>query len=397
MRRVLILSRNYPNEAVPSLGPWVEGLARHLCSMTEVRVVAPVPYCPPLPRALHQARFRRIPRLETRHGIAVSHPRFLTGPGYSTHVLDATTFHHAARREVDRIRAAFPFDLIHGHFGYPDGVVAVRLGARYGVPALITEHAPWRPWMDHYPIVRRQATAAAGRCALQVAVSRAVLTSIAEVTGDERRIRVIPVGFDANVFFPSPRRGAPDPDQILFVGRVHAIKGVDLLLAAMCRLIRRRPRLRLVVAGGGSAYRHYRREEERLRRLALNLGLGTIVTFLGPQPPGEVAQLMRQSALLVLPSRLESFGVVLVEALACGTPVVATRCGGPEDIVSDEVGVLVPTEDPDALAGGIELVLARRASYESLMLGRYARENFSWDVVTEKYLAAYRAVLEGQA
>jgi glycosyltransferase involved in cell wall biosynthesis len=102
---------------------------------------------------------------------------------------------------------------------------------------------------------------------------------------------------------------------------------------------------------------------------------------------------MRRSALLVLPSRSESFGSVLVEALACGTPVVATRCGGPEDIVADEVGVLVSKEDPEALAAALEHVLATRGSYDRARLRAHAVRHFSWDGIAGQYAQLYQDVL----
>jgi glycosyltransferase involved in cell wall biosynthesis len=103
---------------------------------------------------------------------------------------------------------------------------------------------------------------------------------------------------------------------------------------------------------------------------------------------------MRKSALLVLPSRAESFGAVLVEALACGTPVVATRCGGPEDIVSDEVGTLVPPEDENALAEGIGRILQRRGMYNPERLRTYALERFSWERVANDTVNVYQQALQ---
>src|SRR5262249_62288753 len=104
---------------------------------------------------------------------------------------------------------------------------------------------------------------------------------------------------------------------------------------------------------------------EALQRHAVELGMSDHVTFLGHRSPLEVAQAMAKSTVVVLPSRAESFGSVLVEALACGTPVVATRCGGPEDIVNDDVGKLVPKEDARALADGLLSVLEDRGRFGS--------------------------------
>jgi len=150
--------------------------------------------------------------------------------------------------------------------------------------------------------------------------------------------------------------------------------------------------LKLVLVGE-SFYASYRREYERLRQMAADLGLGARVEFAGKKLGAELVRYMQDSALLVLPSRRESLGTVLVEALACGTPVVATRCGGPEDIVNDQVGVLVPPEDPEALARGIEHLLERRASYDPNRLRAYALENFGVEAVARQLASLYREAL----
>jgi glycosyltransferase involved in cell wall biosynthesis len=117
------------------------------------------------------------------------------------------------------------------------------------------------------------------------------------------------------------------------------------------------------------------------------------VRFAGGLAPREVAARMRGSALLVLPSRRESFGGVLVEALACGTPVVATRCGGPEEIVTPELGSLAPVEDPPALASAIADVLARRASFRPECLREAAVGSYGMAATAERLRAIYDEVL----
>jgi glycosyltransferase involved in cell wall biosynthesis len=297
------------------------------------------------------------------------------------------------RRQVKQIHQEFPFDLIHAHFSYPDGVIAARLGQRYRVPVIITEHAPWQPWMEEYPQVRRQAVWASDRCTFHIPVSHYVRNTIIQYTGESEKLRVIPVGVDCSVFAPPPDGHEPDLNQILYVGQINFTKGIDVLLQAMCQLIAQRPRVRLVLVGG-SFYRLKRLQEERLRSLAKELGLENHVEFVGEKSHQEVAELMRRSALLVLPSRAESFGAVLVEAIACGTPVVATQCGGPEDIVNDKVGVLVPKEDVDALASGMLHVLTHRDHYSSALLRSYALENFSWERIACQTVNLYHAALE---
>jgi glycosyltransferase involved in cell wall biosynthesis len=315
-------------------------------------------------------------------------------PGYWLHGFEWITYFLGIRALVDRIRREFPFDLIHAHFTYPDGYVATHLGRRYGVPVVITEHAPWRPWMDRYPRVRRQAVWASKHCAFHFAVSNALRDMIAHFAGESQRLQVVPGGVDGSVFKVADDRPSYIPNQILFVGIMRPVKGVDILLKAMRLLMDRGRRVRLVLVGEGF-YDSYRREYERLHEMVAHLGLTQHVEFAGAKRGVELVQYMQQSALLVLPSRRESLGMVLVEALACGTPVVATRCGGPEDIVTDAVGILVPPEDPEALAQGIEQVLERRSAYDPRALRAYALDKFRLETVTARVVDLYRqAVLD---
>ncbi len=396
--RVLVLSRNYPSPVTPQLGLWVERPNVFLSAKgVAIQVVAPVPWFPPLPqvkvvrRLADFNRFRLVPRRQVRGGIEVHHPRFLVGPARSLSAQEARTYWLGVRRAVRRLREVFPFDVIHAHFGYPDGVAAEWLGRQCGVPVVVTEHAPWRPWMDDCPAARRQAVPAARRFACHIAVSRAVKRTIVDFTADPSRVRVIPNGVDSSVFRPCDPRER-DPDKILFVGLPRPVKGVDLLLQAMVHVLARRPNSRLVVVGG-AVYRGTRGHMAELQAMADRHPLTGRVSFEGLQPVEEVARHMATSAVLALPSRLESFGAVLLEALACGTPVVSTLSGGPEDIVTPEVGHLVPVGDPAALASALLDVLDNPCRYPAERMRAFAVERFSWERVADRIIDTYCAAL----
>ena len=387
--RVLYLSRSYPNNVIPCLGLWVEGLVRHSVEFCESKVISPVPYCPPFPGLGQEyTRFRRVEQRRHSGGVEILHPRFLVPPGNRFHEFESLTYYMGVVRSADGLRRNFRFNLIHAHFSYPDGWVAARLGKRYGVPVIITEHAPWRPWMEAYPRVLRQARWAFNECAFHIGVSSIVRDEVAYFMGDSTKTRIIPCGVDDSIFtLPcAPQRPRK---QILFAGAIRRIKGVDILLRAMRMLVDRGHQEKLVLVGD-SYYRAYQRDYAQVRQMMLDLGLGQQVEFVGGKTQPELARHMQESAVLVLPSRKESLGMVLIEALACGTPVVATRCGGPEDIVNDQVGVLVPPEDPASLANAIEEVIDHRDHYEPKFLRDYALERFSWERITERYLDLYR-------
>ncbi len=172
--RVLVLSRNYPNSVFPTLGLWAEGVVHLTSRFARVKVVAPVPYCPPVPGIPENfSRFRRIERHSWDGDIEVFHPRIALPPGSMLHGLEQWPYYLRVAPLVDALRRDFPFDLIHAHFTFPDGWVAAKLGQRYGVPVVITEQAAWRPWLENFPRVREKAMWAASHCAVHIAISRA--------------------------------------------------------------------------------------------------------------------------------------------------------------------------------------------------------------------------------
>jgi glycosyltransferase involved in cell wall biosynthesis len=387
--RVLVLSRNYPNSVTNLLGLWAQELVRASIPFSEIKVISPVPYCPPLPGIpRHYARFRNVERHRRESGVEVFYPPLITAPGYFSYRFEWRLYLAAIGRLVERLRCDFRFDLIHAHFTYPDGVVAAHLGRRYGVPVAITEHVPWSVWSGQ-PQVRQRAAWAVKNCASHMSVSASVLRSVEECIGKRANLRVLPNAVDGSVF-ALPNSGTKRiADRILFVGAVRPVKGADILLKSLEILRDRRRRVSLDIVGE-PFFQRYRREDGRLRRMASDLGLEDRVTFVGKKAPAELVPYIQRSAALVLPSRIESFGVVLVEALACGTPVVSTRCGGPEDIVNEHVGVLVPPENPEALARGIEHVLDHQADYDPAELRAHALENFGLESVGRRLQKVYQ-------
>jgi glycosyltransferase involved in cell wall biosynthesis len=189
------------------------------------------------------------------------------------------------------------------------------------------------------------------------------------------RFTVVPNVVDTSLFSPaahSPARG--EPKRLLFVGGLAGIKGLTYLLAALAQLRGQREDWRLDVVGDGPL----RTEHERTTR---ELGLFDRIVFHGHRSPEEVAGLMREADFLVSPSLVETFSVVAAEALASGIPVLATRSGGPEEFVTEDVGLLVPTGDVNALCSGIVYMLDHAHNYSPERIAAYARARFSPEIV----------------
>lgn len=176
------------------------------------------------------------------------------------------------------------------------------------------------------------------QCDRITALSRALVEAVAAIGVQAEQIRVIPNGVDTQAFIPAVDQSRDET--ILFVGSFIERKGVGYLLTAMQEVFRLFPTYRLVLVGEGPQYM-------MLKRLADTLGIAQRVVFVGFQSQDQVRAQMQRAKLLVLPSLEEGQGVVLLEALACGTPVVASKIGGIPEVVTEDIGVLVPPADPE--------------------------------------------------
>ena len=379
---VLVVSQNYPSTPRPDRGLWVERMVRVASDHVDQIVVSPLPL----------THGRHAHGRELDNALPVYHPPVLGGITSHLHAADARLNYPVIRRLTDRLHAERAFDLIHAHFIYPDGVVAARLGQRYGIPVMTTEHAFWRPWFESHPRVGRQVMAALPRISLVTGVSDAVRRQIHEMVGDAVRTDVLHNVLDDGIFHATSEPPPIDIDRLLFVGFIRHVKGLDVLLHAMRTLVATRPRIRLEIIGDSSFFRAYREEERRLRALADTLDLADRIRWVGRQDPRQVADAMRRSAVVVVPSRRETFSSVAAEALACGAPVVATRCGGPQEIVGDDDGILVDVEAPDQLAAAIGTVIDRRATYDPRALSERAIARFGREATARRIAALYSSL-----
>ena len=272
-------------------------------------------------------------------------------------------------------------EIIHSHFG----AGFLPLAREVGIPAVFTEHssAANRDELPPAELRREQRTyALAGRV---LCVSSALARRIEAHTGVAPT--VVPNIVDTGVFRPSAyERSARESFRFVTAGNLLPVKGMDLLLEATAQLRDRGEGVSLTVIGDGP-------EEKSLRALAERLELTGAVRFTGRLTRPEMAELYKDQDAFVLASRAETFGVVLIEALAAGLPVVATRCGGPEDFVDASNGVLAAPGDADALAAAMEQMIAKRPAYDGAAISAAARERFSPEAVALKLLQVYADVL----
>ena len=273
------------------------------------------------------------------------------------------------------------YDLIHAHFSSPSGTIARILSRESGKPYVVTEHSSrfdltFEQGID-VPAVLEDARRI-------ICVSSGIKDSIQSVAGsDTLSLSIVPNPVDMGEFTPSsPSEAHTGPLRLLFVGHLLPRKGVDLLISALKRITDDGTDAELVVIGAGL-------EMDRLRKQAESLGLAARVQFLGARPHEEMASHYSASDVFVLPSYAESFGVVVVEALASGKPVVATRSGGPEHIIDDTVGMLVDPGDSDGLADAILSVADRLDTFIPENLAEFARSRYSMKSVGAQISTVY--------
>src|SRR5581483_6573929 len=209
--RVLVVARSYPSEVLPTLGLWTERPTRALNERCDVRVVSPVPYCPPLPSVrplLQYTRFRHIPSRDVVNGVQVIRPRYAAGPATTLYALEPAAWSRALAPAVDRLYREWPFDLVHAHLAYPEGVAAARIARRFRVPLVISEHAPWEPWLRRFGVARQVVPAARTAAALLPVSTSVRDTMLGYLGSDAPPLDVVPPGVDGAAF---PLGEAPRP------------------------------------------------------------------------------------------------------------------------------------------------------------------------------------------
>ena len=372
--RVALLTREYPPEVYGGAGVHVAYLARELASLVDVTV-----HC----------------QGADRPGAVAHRPwDHLAGANPALGVMSA---------DLSMTAAAGSADVVHSHTWYANlaGHLAALL---YGVPHLVTVHSlePLRPWKAEqlgggYALSSWCERVAVESAAAVVAVSAGmrddVLGAYPAVSPD--RVRVIRNGIDTAEYAPDPATDvldaygvAPDRPSVIFVGRITRQKGVPVLLRAAAALD---PAAQLVLCAGQPDTAELAAEVEALVA-DLRAARSGVIWIPEMLPKRAVIQLLSHATVFACPSLYEPLGIVNLEAMACGTAVVASAVGGIPEVVSDgETGLLVPPDDPGALAGALNALIADPA--RATALGRAGRDRavaeFGWRAVAEQTAALY--------
>jgi glycosyltransferase involved in cell wall biosynthesis len=318
---LLTYSALYPNALQPRHGIFVAQRLAQLMKDCPVRsrVVAPVPWFPSQAKAFGQyGVYAAVPREEEAGGVRVYHPRFAVLPKLSWQV-SPWLIYRATRTLVAALHRADPIDVIDAHFFYPDGVAAVMLGRELQLPVTITARGSDITEMLDYALPRRWILWAAEHAQALITVCAALRERLIEVGVAGEKITVLRNGVDLQRFTPVDRQAARNAlglsgPMLLSVGNLIELKGHHLIIEALREL----PDHQLLIIGSGP-------ERQALEKLAVRLGVEQRTRFVGLVPQAELRNYYGAADALILASSREGWANVLLEAMACGTPVVATR------------------------------------------------------------------------
>lgn len=389
--RLLTFSTLYPNAARPNHGVFVENRLRHLVAggAATSTVVAPVPWFPSKASWFGEwAIYAHAPHQEMRHGLTVLHPRYPVLPRIGMS-LAPWLLYRAVLPMLRAMDAGRAFDAVDAHYLYPDGVAAVWLGKRLGLPVVVTARGTDVTLIPRYAVPRRLIRGAIRDAAALISVSAALKQSLVELGAPPDKVTVLRNGVDTVLFRPPADRDAArraldlHGPTLLSVGLLIARKGHHRTIEAMRQL----PGFTLLIVGEGP-------EHMRLGELIARHGLGDRVRLLGPWPHAELPSLYGAADALVLASSREGWANVLLEAMACGTPVVASNIpGNPEVVRESAAGLVVAENTPDGIAAAVRTLFAAPPSRNAT---RAYAEQYGWDETTSGQIAVFRDVMRRQ-
>jgi glycosyltransferase involved in cell wall biosynthesis len=393
--RVLMLSHMYPNAVSPLGGIFVRQQAVALARLgVEINVVAPVPWVPSFMAGRGKwGGYASVPFQEQPDGFPVYHPRVLEFPRSLFFEYYPQTYACGLQRVfTDQIERGV--DIIHAHVAHPDGAAALKFGRKFKIPVVVTIHG-----QDFAYTLNRSRTCSESVRATLKEASGVILVSEKlksqyglETWADQlEKYRIIYNGVDLQDVAQgtySDQGQRPSRRRLLTVGFLRPDKGHAVVLKALPALLREFPDLEYRIVGDGS-------ERVKLETLTEELDLGNHVVFLGSLPHPEAMIEMAQCEVFILPSWKEAFGVVYLEAMAHGKPIIGTTGEGISEILDKEaVGLAVPPKDVLAITEGIRALFANpdRAKGMGARGKDLVTRQFTWEYNAQKTLKVYEEI-----
>ena len=389
--RTLLFSSLYPSAVRPIHGIFVETRLRELIKTGQVqtKVIAPVPWFPfASERFGDYGLFASTPRFEHRNGLDVYHPRYFLPPKVGMNLAPHSMARAALPVIQKLIKDGFDFDLIDAHYYYPDGVAASIIARQLDKPFVVTARGTDLNLIPEYDYPRKLILQTAASASASIGVCQALMDSLQGLGADPAKLNTLRNGVDLERFVPEPRDAArhklnlpTDAKLLLSVGHLVERKGHHIAIDALPLLP---PDVRLLIAGGGP-------DRSALQQQAAKLGVTSRVQFTGVIPQADLKWWYSAADALTLCSSREGWANVLLEAMACGTPVIATNIWGTPDVVSTaDAGVLMVSRSAAGLADAWHEL---QTHYPRREATRAHAETFSWDATTQGQLKLFEELI----
>lgn len=278
-------------------------------------------------------------------------------------------------------------DLIHAHNIFWAGVVAHNIWKKHEIPYIITEHSSsfliQNQLTDDEILIAKKTYTSASKI---ISVSKSLQSSINKIV-PSLKIEIIPNIVDTDFFLPiHNKKSCLDSTKFISIGNLYKNKGHDILIDAFYEVSKMRKHVSLTICGDGI-------EKVNLQTKVTGLGLSDKVFFAGQLEKAQILEKLNQADCLVHSSYFETFGIVLIEALSCGVPIISTKCGGPEDIYEENTGYIVEKGNPKLLAEAMLCFINQKDKFVASNLRKIAVTKYSRQSIFERLKEVYEAII----
>jgi glycosyltransferase involved in cell wall biosynthesis len=392
--KILVFTSLFPNHLNPDSAVFIKNRMFHFAKLDgcEIRVVAPVPYCPPFKVFGYWYEFSQIKSHEIMQGMHVYHPRYLLIPKISMQIHGLSIFLSTIGL-IKEIQREFPFDLIDAHYIYPDCFAGMLLGKIFKKPVVVSARGTDINQFSRFKTIRPMIKTTLKHSSYVISVCNALKGVMVKLGADASKTIVIPNGIDTSLFYPEDKNIArqflslDNHKKIIFsAGSLITRKGHHLVIDAMEDIIQKFPDTHFYIAGKGIY-------QQTLEKKISEKRLGAYITLLGHVPNSDLKQWYSAADVFCLASSREGWANVIMESMACGTPVIATNVwGAPEIITTSEVGLLVERNKVSIAEG---LIKALNKNWDRKKIREHVSKR-TWNIVAQEVKDVFNQVLSGK-